>query len=85
MDVVHVQADFWGAFTGHRFAARHALPVVHTMHNRVDVGIEATAPVPGLVLRALNAWQRRALHGAERRAAATDGRTCAVSLRCRMP
>lgn len=61
VDVVHVQADFWGAFIGHRFAARHAIPVVHTMHNRVDVGIEATVPFPSLVLRALNAWQRRAL------------------------
>lgn len=65
VDVVHVQADFWGAYTGHRFAARHALPVVHTMHNRVDVGIEATAPFPRLVLRALNAWQRRALGATE--------------------
>ena len=55
VDVVHVQADFWGAFIGHRFAARHGLPVVHTMHNRVDVGIEATAPFPGTVLRVLNA------------------------------
>src|SRR6187431_3046470 len=64
VDVVHVQADFWGAFIGHRFAARHGLPVVHTMHNRVDVGIEATAPFPGLVLRVLNAWQRRALGSA---------------------
>ncbi|WP_150954985.1 glycosyltransferase [Microbacterium testaceum] len=63
VDVVHVQADFWGAFIGHRYAARHGLPVVHTMHNRVDVGIEATAPFPGLVLRALNAWARRALPG----------------------
>ncbi|KQR26007.1 glycosyltransferase [Microbacterium sp. Leaf151] len=61
VDVVHVQADFWGAFVGHRYADRHGLPVVHTMHNRVDVGIEATAPFPGLVLRALNAWARRAL------------------------
>lgn len=61
VDVVHVQADFWGAFTGHRYAARHGLPVVHTMHNRVDVGIEATVPFPSLVLRALNAWQRRAI------------------------
>ncbi|GAA3638469.1 glycosyltransferase [Microbacterium awajiense] len=61
VDVVHVQADFWGGFIGHRYAARHGLPVVHTMHNRVDVGIEATTPFPGLVLRALNAWQRRAL------------------------
>lgn len=64
VDVVHVQADFWGAFIGHRYAARHGLPVVHTMHNRVDVGIEATAPFPGLVLRVLNAWARRALRPA---------------------
>ena len=61
VDVVHVQADFWGAFIGHRFAGRHGLPVVHTMHNRVDVGIRATAPFPGLVLRVLGAWQRRAM------------------------
>jgi len=61
VDVVHVQADFWGAFIGHRFAARHGLPVVHTMHNRVDVGIEATAPFPGTVLQVLNAWERKAL------------------------
>lgn len=60
-DVVHVQADFWGALIGYRFARRHGLPVVHTMHNRVDVGIEATAPFPKLVLRVLNAWQRRVL------------------------
>ncbi|WP_022879536.1 glycosyltransferase family 4 protein [Microbacterium sp. B19] len=68
VDVVHVQADFWGAFIGHRYAARHGLPVVHTMHNRVDVGIEATAPFPGLVLRVLNAWARRALRPALLRA-----------------
>ncbi|MFF8186728.1 glycosyltransferase [Microbacterium sp. NPDC016588] len=66
VDVVHVQADFWGAFIGHRYAARHGLPVVHTMHNRVDVGIEETAPFPGLVMRALNAWARRALRPAPR-------------------
>jgi glycosyltransferase involved in cell wall biosynthesis len=64
VDLVHVQADFWGAFIAHRFARRHALPVVHTMHNRVDVGIEATTPFPKLVMRVLNAWQRRALRGA---------------------
>lgn len=73
VDVVHVQADFWGAFTGHRFAARHALPVVHTMHNRVDVGIEATAPFPRLVLRVLNAWQRRSLRGIGAAASGRDG------------
>ena len=74
VDVVHVQADFWGAFIGHRFASRHRLPVVHTMHNRVDVGIEATAPFPGFVMRVLNAWQRRALGTAgEAKPAGRDG------------
>ncbi|WP_105566681.1 glycosyltransferase [Microbacterium halophytorum] len=63
VDVVHVQADFWGAFLGHRFARRHGLPLVHTMHNRVEEGIRATAPLPGLVMRALNAWRRAALPG----------------------
>lgn len=68
-DLVHVQADFWGAFIGHRFAERHGLPVVHTMHNRVDVGIEALAPFPSFVLWALNRWAHRALgdasHGSD--------------------
>ncbi len=63
-DLVHMQADFWSAFIGYRFAARHGLPVVHTMHNRADVGIEAAVPlVPGLVLRTLDAWRRFALRG----------------------
>ncbi|MFK4791642.1 glycosyltransferase [Microbacterium sp. ZW T5_56] len=58
VDVVHVQADFWGAFVGHRFARRHGLPVVHTMHNRVDVGIQAVTPLAPVVLAALVRWQR---------------------------
>ena len=61
VDVVHVQADFWGAFLGYRFARRHGLPVVHTMHNRVDVGIRAVTPLAPVVLRVLNAWERRVL------------------------
>ena len=76
VDVVHVQADFWGAFIGHRFADRHGLPVVHTMHNRVDVGIEATTPFPGAALRVLNAWERRAIgaHSSGRAGARAGGR-----------
>ncbi len=73
IDVVHVQADFWGAFVGHRFAARHGLPVVHTMHNRVDVGIAAVAPAPGAVLWGLNAWQRRVLPGGANGVEGRDG------------
>lgn len=63
VDLVHVQADFWGAFIGHRFAQRHGIPVVHTMHNRVDVGIAAVTPLHRPVLAVLNAWRRRALRG----------------------
>ena len=63
VDVVHVQADFWGAFIGHRYAARHGIPVVHTMHNRVDVGIAAVTPLHRPALGVLNLWRRRALRG----------------------
>ncbi|MGX1696427.1 glycosyltransferase family 4 protein [Microbacterium keratanolyticum] len=63
VDLVHVQADFWGAFIGHRFARRHGIPVVHTMHNRVEVGIAAVTPLHRQVLWVLNAWRRRAVGG----------------------
>lgn len=63
VDLVHVQADFWGGFIGHRYAQRHGIPVVHTMHNRVDVGIRAVTPLAGPVLAFLNVWRRCALHG----------------------
>lgn len=75
VDVVHVQGDFWGAIVGHRFAARHGLPVVHTMHNRVDVGVAATTPFPRVVLRILNAWARTALRSSRPR----GGRTVRMS------
>jgi len=61
VDVVHVQGDFWGAFLGLRYARRRQLPTVITMHNNVEAGIRAVAPLPGLVLRGLNGWQRRML------------------------
>ncbi|GGF42449.1 hypothetical glycosyl transferase [Microbacterium sorbitolivorans] len=62
-DLVHVQADYWGAFLGYRFAERARIPVVHTMHNRVDAGIAATAPFPRAVLAAINLWRRIELPG----------------------
>ncbi|MGW8482845.1 glycosyltransferase family 4 protein [Microbacterium sp. NPDC055903] len=63
VDVVHVQADFWGAFIGHRFAHRHGIPVVHTMHNRVDVGMAAVTPLHRPALAVLNLWRRTAMRG----------------------
>lgn len=62
VDLVHIQADFWQAVIGYRFAKANDLPVVHTMHNRLDVGIAATMPFPALVQRgfslAQKAWLR---------------------------
>lgn len=62
VDVIHIQADFWGAVIGYRFATARRLPVVHTMHNRLDVGIAATMPWPGLVQRGLGLAQKILLH-----------------------
>jgi glycosyltransferase involved in cell wall biosynthesis len=73
VDLVHVQADFWGAFIGHRFAHRHGVPAVHTMHNRVDVGIAAVTPLHRPVLGALNLWRRAALRGIGEQPRGADG------------
>lgn len=73
VDLVHVQADFWGAFIGHRYAQRHGIPVVHTMHNRVDVGIAAVTPLHRPVLAALNLWRRAALRGIGSPIGGSDG------------
>lgn len=73
VDLVHVQADFWGAFIGHRFAHRHGIPVVHTMHNRVDVGMAAVTPLHRPVLAVLNLWRRAAMRGIGESIAGSDG------------
>ncbi|GAA1540621.1 glycosyltransferase involved in cell wall biosynthesis [Microbacterium ginsengiterrae] len=73
VDLVHVQGDFWGAFIGHRFAHRHGIPVVHTMHNRVDVGMAAVTPLHRQVLPVLNLWRRTAMRGIGPRVPGGDG------------
>lgn len=72
VDLVHVQADFWGAFIGRRYATRHGIPVIVTMHNRVDVGIAAVTPLHRPVLAALNLWRRATLRDAVEKAAGSD-------------
>lgn len=61
VDIVHVQSELWGAAFGYRFARNRGLPVVHTMHNRLDVGIDRSFPLPRLLYRVLWAWQKWAL------------------------
>lgn len=60
VDVVHLQGDFWGAWLGKRYAARHRLPLVLTTHTNVDASFRAVAgPAAELGLRAVSGWQRR--------------------------
>lgn len=67
VDVVHIQADVWGAWLGYRFAYRHGLPVVHTMHTNIEVGLPAIVPFPRAALRFLLAAQERYLNTAHSR------------------
>lgn len=59
VDLVHVQADVWGAWNGYRFARRHGLPVVHTMHTNIEMGLPAVVPFPRTMFRLLYGQQRR--------------------------
>jgi glycosyltransferase involved in cell wall biosynthesis len=59
VDIVHVEADIWGAWNGYRFARRHGLPVVHTMHTNIEPGLPAVVPFPRAVFRLLYAQQGR--------------------------
>lgn len=61
VDVVHIQANVWGAWNGYRFATRHGLPVIHTMHTNLEVGIPAMLPFPRVLFRMMFAAQRRYL------------------------
>lgn len=40
VDVVHIQADNWGAAIGNLFAAKHNLPVVYTLHTNLDYALK---------------------------------------------
>jgi 1,2-diacylglycerol 3-alpha-glucosyltransferase len=61
VDIVHVQADFWGAMLGYRYAARHSIRAVHTFHNHMEFGIGRVVPFPKLAIRVLLWWQHRLL------------------------
>ncbi|HTN54781.1 MAG TPA: glycosyltransferase [Microbacterium sp.] len=62
-DIVHIQAEFWGALLGYRYASRHRLPMVQTMHSRIDAGLQATTSFSGVLVPLLNTFRRLALRG----------------------
>lgn len=61
VDLVHVQSDFWGAALGFRFAEKHGLPSVYSLHNRLDVGIDRSVPFPNILYAILGRWQQWSL------------------------
>jgi glycosyltransferase involved in cell wall biosynthesis len=61
VDVVHVQSDFWGAALGYRYGRQHNIPIVHTMHHRLDVGVDRSVPFPSLFYALLGRWQKWSL------------------------
>lgn len=61
VDLVHVQGDLWGGWDGHRFAERHRLPLVHTFHTNLALGVPAVMPFPRATFQLLFAAHRRAL------------------------
>lgn len=64
VDVVHVQSDFWGAALGFRYARERSLPLVYTLHHRLDVGVDGSMPFPRLFYAMLGIWQKWSLGGA---------------------
>ena len=58
VDIVHIQADMWGAILGAAWAKDHGLPLVQTVHTNLEVGISHTfgKTLTHRVAQVMNAW-----------------------------
>lgn len=58
VDIVHVQADMWGAILGAAWAKDHGLPLVQTVHTNLDVGFAHAVGKTGTqrLAQVMNAW-----------------------------
>lgn len=58
VDIVHIQADMWGAILGAAWAKDHGLPLVQTVHTNLDVGFAHAVGKTGTqrVAQVMNAW-----------------------------
>lgn len=61
VDLVHIHADVWGAWNGYRFAHRHELPVVNTMHTNLHSGLAGMMNFTALAFPMLYAAQAQHL------------------------
>ncbi len=60
-DVVHVHTEMFAALAAYRAASRRRIPLVQTMHGRIDVYTHAVLPVPAVTTAILAAVHRRGL------------------------
>ena len=58
VDLVHIQADMWGAILGAAWAKDHGLPLVQTVHTNLDVGFSHAVGKTGTqrIAQVMNAW-----------------------------
>ena len=58
VDIVHIQADLWGAILGAVWAKDHGLPLVQTVHTNLDVGFSHALGKTGAqrIAQVMNAW-----------------------------
>ncbi|HLT67220.1 MAG TPA: glycosyltransferase [Microbacterium sp.] len=61
IDVVHVQTEMFAALAGIRAAREGGIPLVQTMHGRIDVYTRSVLPLPVLTVPLLARLHRRAL------------------------
>ncbi|SJN23478.1 Glycosyltransferase [Microbacterium esteraromaticum] len=65
IDVMHVHTEMFAALAGLRTAAELGIPVVQTMHGRIDVYTHSVLPLPALTAPLLAWMHRRGLGGHE--------------------
>ena len=59
VQVVHTHSEMFAALSGVRVARELTLPVVHTMHGRIDVFTASVLPVPAVTARLLTWMHHR--------------------------
>lgn len=59
IDVVHVHTEMFAALAGFEAAKAHGIPVVQTMHGRIDVYTRSVLPLPAITTIPLAAMHRR--------------------------
>lgn len=66
-DVVHVHTEMFAALAAYRATRARGIPLVQTMHGRIDVYTRSVLPLPAVTTAVLAAMHRRGLGAADAR------------------